>query len=129
LSSNKTGPAGSGLFVLVNSPNSEVVIGLRTTGWSALLPGGCAGRAAIQRRLRLDEPLGQQYLDWLWLGKQVAWRRGGRPELATMLETMGADHVTAARARGLPESILPPAMAIIPFCSASILWVERWTRC
>jgi len=98
--------------------------------------GGRAGRAAIQRRLGLDEPLGQQYLDWLWraahldfgesflyspervtdvllaraprtllvflsaailayglglwLGKQVAWRRGGRLELATTVVSLAA---------------------------------------
>ena len=98
--------------------------------------GGRAARAAIQHRLGLDEPLGQQYLDWLWrvahldfgesffyspervtdvllaraprtllvflsaavlsyalglwLGKQVAWRRGGRLELATTVASVAA---------------------------------------
>jgi len=98
--------------------------------------GGRAARAAIQHRLGLDEPLGRQYLDWLWrvahldfgesffyspervtevllaraprtllvflsaavlsyalglwLGKLVAWRRGGRLELATTVASVAA---------------------------------------
>ena len=44
---------------------------------------------------------------------------------ATMLETMGADHVTAARARGLPESILRDRhvarVAMLPVLSRLLL--------
>jgi peptide/nickel transport system permease protein len=98
--------------------------------------GGRSARAAIQQRFGLDQPLLDQYLDWmwrtahldfgvsflywpdrvseilvaraprtllvflaaavlsyavgLWLGKQVAWRRGARVELVTTAASVAA---------------------------------------